>query len=743
VRPDQVEFASARSADRNFERQIILMIHIPYFRVGAMLALVFASLSIRPNARADDPKPPTARESPQQAEATLNALAEAWPDRPEWLDMYTAILQGSQLGPNDGWFRRAVAQTRFAWDATRKRLDRNGDDKIARGEFSGSDADFSRLDRDHDQALTASDFNFSPHALSSSPGSMLFYMFDRDGNGKITREELEVWFNQLDTGKQDFLSLMDLEEAFRPATMMMMAGRSGTNRSGPSKETLIRGLFRQEIGSLQPGPALGESAPDFTLKLNDSSNELTLSKLIGQKPVVLVFGNFTCGPFRVQSGNVEKLYRMYKDRAHFVMVYVREAHPADGWTLEVNDRVGVSLPQPRSYEERVAVAQTCGSRLGLGLPMLVDTIDDAVGARYSGMPSRLYLIDQDGKVAYKSGRGPFGFKPAELEHSLILLLDEIASTATAKHQARVPLPSDEEAWKMLPAVEAGGGQPLPTWARALARTLPKTTAAMLDLDRLHRTRSPLDPILRAKMRWVAANANQCEYSRAYAVADLRRAGLDEPGIASLAGDRSALPEAERAALEFADKMTREANRVTDAEVARLVEYYGEPKVVGMVLLLAFANFQDRLLLALDVPLEDNGPLAPLQVSFAKNAPAPVVPARVPPEGNGPSVPTRVDDDQWVALDFDVLQKNLELQRSNTSRIRVPSFEEVLKVLPEGYAVPKRPVRIQWSLVCMGFQPELAIGWSACASAFREEAKQDRVFEESLFWVVTRTIHCFY
>ena len=44
---------------------------------------------------------------------------------------------------------------------------------------------------------------------------------------------------------------------------------------------------------------------------------------------------------------------------------------------------------------------------------------------------------------------------------------------------------------------------------------------------------------------------------------------------------------------------------------------------------------------------------------------------------------------------------------------------------------------------MGYQPELAAAWSACTRAFREEAKQDRVFEESLFWVVTRTIHCFY
>ena len=110
----------------------------------------------------------------------------------------------------------------------------------------------------------------------------------------------------------------------------------------PSKSTLVRGLFRQEIGSLQPGPKLDETAPDFTLKTNDGKSEVTLSKLVGPKPVVLIFGNFTCGPFRSQAGNVEKLYRRYKDRATFVMVYVREAHPTDGWRMESNDRVGVS-----------------------------------------------------------------------------------------------------------------------------------------------------------------------------------------------------------------------------------------------------------------------------------------------------------------------------------------------------------------------------------------------------------------
>ena len=70
--------------------------------------------------------------------------------------------------------------------------------------------------------------------------------------------------------------------------------------------------------------------------------------------------------------------------------------------------------------------------------MLVDTIDDAVGGPYSGMPSRLYLIDREGKVAYKSGRGPFGFKPAELEHSLILLLQADATIKTPQAPVTPP-----------------------------------------------------------------------------------------------------------------------------------------------------------------------------------------------------------------------------------------------------------------------------------------------------------------
>jgi hypothetical protein len=105
-------------------------------------------------------------------------------------------------------------------------------------------------------------------------------------------------------------------------------------------------------------------------------------------------------------------------------VYVREAHPTDGWRMESNDAAGVELAQPVTYDERVAVAQRCQATLNYSMPLVVDEINDAVGNAYSGMPARLYLIDTEGKVAYKSGRGPFGFKPGELEQALVMLLLE-------------------------------------------------------------------------------------------------------------------------------------------------------------------------------------------------------------------------------------------------------------------------------------------------------------------------------
>ena len=116
------------------------------------------------------------------------------------------------------------------------------------------------------------------------------------------------------------------------------------------------------------------------------------------------------------------MYKRYGDRVAFLGIYVREAHPTDGWPLPSNEKAGIAFSQPTDLGEKFAVAKKCCTLLKMTIPLFVDELDDRVGHAYSGMPDRLYLVDRDGRVAYKGGRGPMGFKPGELEQSVAMLL---------------------------------------------------------------------------------------------------------------------------------------------------------------------------------------------------------------------------------------------------------------------------------------------------------------------------------
>ncbi len=307
----------------------------------------------------------------------------------------------------------------------------------------------------------------------------------------------------------------------------------------------------------------------------------------------------------------------------------------------------------------------------------------------------------------------------------------------------IALMNDQECWKRLPATASGGGGPLPNWAKAVAVYLPRTAAAMLELDLAHRTRSPLDPSLRAKMRWAIARANRCAYSEAYALADLDRAG-GSSAIGTLTGNPSSWPADDREPLEFARLLTVAAPTISDDMFARLRKRFGDKGVAAMVLLAAYGNFQDRIVLGLDLPVESGGPLAPIEVKFAPGAfqasailpPQPVLPKTIE---SGTTVVER--DPEWSGLSFDELQSRLERQRSRSPRLPVPAWDDVKKNLPPAMAA--RPTRIVWNLVCSGYVPELAVPWSATTRTMWAESPQDRVFEESLFWVQTRAIRCNY
>ena len=113
-------------------------------------------------------------------------------------------------------------------------------------------------------------------------------------------------------------------------------------------------------------------------------------------------------------GELEALHEQYRDRVAFFVVYVREAHPEDGWVLTSNRDDGIVLVDPATEAERGAVAASCAVRLRISMPMLLDGLDDEVARQYGGWPDRLYLVGRDGRIAFQGGEGPFGFEPEEL-----------------------------------------------------------------------------------------------------------------------------------------------------------------------------------------------------------------------------------------------------------------------------------------------------------------------------------------
>jgi hypothetical protein len=126
---------------------------------------------------------------------------------------------------------------------------------------------------------------------------------------------------------------------------------------------------------------------------------------------------------------LSSLYEQYRDRVQFLVIYIREAHPKDGWwfgegllartlTRRFSPKVSLDIVDPKTLEDRQVVAAMCEDALQYGIQTYVDRIDDPVSKAYAAKPTRLYLIASDGRVAYAGGLGPYGFSPEELKRAI-------------------------------------------------------------------------------------------------------------------------------------------------------------------------------------------------------------------------------------------------------------------------------------------------------------------------------------
>jgi hypothetical protein len=116
------------------------------------------------------------------------------------------------------------------------------------------------------------------------------------------------------------------------------------------------------------------------------------------------------------------LYAKYKDQVHFYIIYIREAHPAEGWQVPNNLIENVIWNEPQTDDERTEVASACQINLDLHMPMLIDSIDNDIDNKYVGLPMRLFLVDAEGKIAYAGDKGPFGWDDESFEETLKTLI---------------------------------------------------------------------------------------------------------------------------------------------------------------------------------------------------------------------------------------------------------------------------------------------------------------------------------
>ena len=186
----------------------------------------------------------------------------------------------------------------------------------------------------------------------------------------------------------------------------------------------IRARYYERLEQDRLAPDIGDSVPDFELQIVNNSGKIKLSDLYG-KPVGLIFGSYTCPPFRHSSERIVKITNKFSDKVNFLVVYIKDAHTTDGSQAPDNLDIyeNVLFKQPTTLNERAELATICKQKLNFSCPMVIDDMDNSIQLQYCAYPERLYLLDATGCVFYKSVVGTYGYKPEEFEAAIKDILD--------------------------------------------------------------------------------------------------------------------------------------------------------------------------------------------------------------------------------------------------------------------------------------------------------------------------------
>ncbi len=154
-------------------------------------------------------------------------------------------------------------------------------------------------------------------------------------------------------------------------------------------EHLALPLLLKDMYFSKDDPSPGEQVPDFDLPTLDGGR-FRSTELGETGPVLLIFGSYTCPVTENAAPGLNKLHGRFGDRVRFVMVDVREAHP------------GKAVPQPQTFDEKMAHAQLLRDVHGFEFEVAVDDIDGTLHRALSPKPNSAYILDKDGTILFRA-----------------------------------------------------------------------------------------------------------------------------------------------------------------------------------------------------------------------------------------------------------------------------------------------------------------------------------------------------
>uniref|UniRef100_A0A3P9JPS2 Iodothyronine deiodinase n=1 Tax=Oryzias latipes TaxID=8090 RepID=A0A3P9JPS2_ORYLA len=137
------------------------------------------------------------------------------------------------------------------------------------------------------------------------------------------------------------------------------------------------------------------------------------------RPLVVNFGSATCPPFISHLPAFRQLVEDFSDVADFLLVYIDEAHPSDGWVAPQMGPCSFSFRKHQNLEERMGAARQLTEHFSLPpqCQLVADCMDNNANVAYGVSNERVCIVHQR-KIVYLGGKGPFFYNLKEVRQWL-------------------------------------------------------------------------------------------------------------------------------------------------------------------------------------------------------------------------------------------------------------------------------------------------------------------------------------